>query len=79
MVTAAWADAPVLARYERLIVPGDEAYAANTLLLNDRLLSPRGFPETHHLLRAAGFDVIIIDASEAQKMDGGLSCLSLRF
>lgn len=79
LVTQAWADTPLFARFERLVVPATEAYAANTLLVNDYLLSPRGFPETHHLLRASGFEVIIVEASEAQKMDGGLSCLSLRF
>lgn len=79
LVTEAWAGAPAFAAYEKLVVPANEAYAANTLLVNSRLHSPRGFAETHHLLRAAGFEVVVLDASEARKMDGGLSCLSLRF
>lgn len=79
LMTEAWVDAPAFAAYQKLVVPAGEAYAANTLLVNGRLLSPRGFPQTHHLLRAAGFEIIVVDASEAQKMDGGLSCLSLRF
>lgn len=79
LVTPEWTDAPVFAHYKKIVVSADEAYAANTLLINDRLLSPQGFPQTHRLLREAGFEVIEIAASEARKMDGGLSCMSLRF
>jgi predicted PhzF superfamily epimerase YddE/YHI9 len=31
------------------------------------------------LLRAAGYDLLLLEMSEFEKMDGGLSCLSLRF
>ena len=79
LVTPEWAAAPVFASYKKIVVSPDEAYAANTLLVNDRLLSPHGFPQTHHQLREAGFEVIELAASEARKMDGGLSCMSLRF
>jgi dimethylargininase len=30
-------------------------------------------------IRSFGYQVIALDMSEFQKMDGGLSCLSLRF
>jgi dimethylargininase len=30
-------------------------------------------------IRSFGYQVIALDVSEFQKMDGGLSCLSLRF
>lgn len=79
LVTDAWAEAPVFAAFRKLVVVPEEAYAANTLLVNERLLAPQGFPQTHAQLRAAGFEIIEVAASEARKMDGGLSCLSLRF
>jgi dimethylargininase len=79
LVTPEWTMAPAFAGYKKIVVSTDEAYAANTLLVNDTLLSPQGFPQTHGLLREAGFEVIEIAASEARKMDGGLSCMSLRF
>ncbi len=31
------------------------------------------------MLSAEGFDLLLLDMSEFRKMDGGLSCLSLRF
>lgn len=57
---------------------GEEA-AANTIRFNDRVLMPAGFPRTKASLDAAGYNVLEIGNSEAAKLDGGMSCLSLRF
>lgn len=57
---------------------GEEA-AANAIRFNDIVLAPAGFPRTTEMLRGAGFDVRVIGNSEAAKLDGGMSCLSLRF
>jgi dimethylargininase len=62
----------------RLIGWGEE-YAANCILVNDAVLVARGFPKTAALLRGLGHDVAAADMSEYQKMDGGLSCLSVRW
>jgi dimethylargininase len=56
-----------------------EAYAANCLWINDRVLIASGFPGLQRQLEGLNLDVITLDMSEFQKMDGGLSCLSLRF
>jgi dimethylargininase len=47
--------------------------------VNDHLLVPAGFPRIQDSLEQRGYDLIVLDMSEFQKMDGGLSCLSLRF
>jgi dimethylargininase len=60
-------------------VPAEEAYAANSLWINDRVLVPEGFPQTQQKISDLGYDVVVLDCSEFQKLDGGLSCLSLRF
>ncbi|HEX7974082.1 MAG TPA: arginine deiminase-related protein [Anaerolineales bacterium] len=65
--------------YEHILVDPDEAYAANTLWLNGSLLFPHGFPKTRQKLEALGLPIIDLDTSEARKMDGGLTCMSLRF
>jgi len=62
-----------------LEVDPDEAYAANCLALNGTVLLPAGFPKTLAALQAADFTVKTLEVSEFQKLDGGLSCLSLRF
>ncbi len=57
---------------------GEEA-CANSIRFNDLVLFPAGFPQTQALLEAQGFNVRTIGNSEAAKLDGGMSCLSLRF
>jgi dimethylargininase len=59
-------------------VPGEE-YAANVLWVNGRVLVADGFPNLDRKLRAAGCPVLPVDISEFRKMDGSLTCLSLRF
>lgn len=57
----------------------EESYAANCVRVNGRVLVAAGFPLMTTELRARGFDPLVLEMSEFQKMDGGLSCLSLRF
>ena len=58
--------------------PGEEA-CANAIRFNDIVLMPAGFPRTRDKLVAAGYAVREIGNSECAKLDGGMSCLSLRF
>ena len=57
---------------------GEEA-AANSIRFNHLLLMPAGFPATRERLQAEGYEVREINNSECAKLDGGMSCLSLRF
>lgn len=60
-------------------VDEDESYAANSLLVNQNVLVPAGFQKTKDKIIRAGYSVIEVDVTEFRKLDGGLSCLSLRF
>lgn len=68
-----------LCDYEITDVPNAEEYAANCLAVNNRILVAAGFPALERELRELGYETVALDMSEFQKMDGGLSCLSLRF
>ncbi len=57
---------------------GEEA-SANAIRFNDLVLMASGFDRTRDALLNAGFDVREIGNSECAKLDGGMSCLSLRF
>ena len=72
-------DAPFPVAYEKIRVLPGEAYAANCILVNDNLLLPSGFPILNETFVKLGYRTVVLDMSEFQKMDGGLSCLSLRF
>jgi len=62
-----------------LVVPPEEAYAANAIRVNDRVLVAEGFPRTLDTLSKRGLSPFPVPMSEFRKMDGGLSCLSLRW
>ncbi|MDQ6600472.1 N(G),N(G)-dimethylarginine dimethylaminohydrolase [Bacillus salipaludis] len=65
--------------YKKIIVPTEEEYAANCIRVNDYVIVPAGFPKTKKNIEDAGFKTIEVDTTEFRKLDGGLSCLSLRF
>lgn len=70
---------PAFNSFRKLIVDDTEAYAANCIRVNNSVIMPDGFHRTVSIVRGAGFQVITIDVGEFRKVDGGLSCLSLRF
>jgi dimethylargininase len=65
--------------FKRIEVDDDASYSANSLWVNGKVLVPEGFPKTLYKIEKAGFETLVIDVSEFRKVDGGLSCLSLRF
>jgi dimethylargininase len=79
LITEEFMNTPEFVPFKKIIVPGHEAYAANSVWVNGKILVPAGFPETKKNIETAGYQTISIDVSEFQKLDGGLSCLSLRF
>jgi dimethylargininase len=79
LLTKSLADRPEFAHFERLVVEDEEEYACNTLWVNDTLLAPAGYPKTRALLAQVGLPIVELETSEVRKMDGGLTCMSLRF
>jgi dimethylargininase len=78
LVSERFADAPELRSFRHILVDAAEEFACNTLLVDGTLLTPAGFPRTRRQLDGTGLKVMELEASEARKMDGGLSCMSLR-
>jgi dimethylargininase len=70
---------PGFSRFRVIPVPAGEEYAANSLWVNGRVLVAAGFPATRRAVEAAGCETLVLDVSEFRKLDGGLSCLSLRW
>jgi dimethylargininase len=79
LITTAFKNKPEFQKFNQIIVDDDESYAANSLWINGNVLVPKGFPKTKKKIEAAGYKTIGIDVSEFRKLDGGLSCLSLRY
>lgn len=79
LVTARFADHPALERFDKVLVPEDEAYAANALSINGTVVVPKGFPKTEAAIRGAGFDVVPLRMTEFPKCEGAMTCLSILF
>ena len=79
LVSGEFIDKECFSAFRKIIVPPEESYAANCIYVNGTVLVPAGFPKTRQAVEAAGFPVLPVDTSEFRKIDGGLSCLSLRF
>jgi dimethylargininase len=79
VVIDALAGHPAFAGWDLVHIDPAENYAANCIRVNDAVLVAAGFPRFEASLRGLGLKTVTIDMSEFEKMDGGLSCLSLRF
>jgi len=78
LVTQEFSECTELSGFERVRVPADESYAGNSLWVNGRIIVPAGFPATRELIEGFGIETIETQVSEFRKMDGGLTCLSIR-
>lgn len=70
---------PAFRDWDVLRVPAGEEYAANVLRANDTVLGPAGYPQMAAAVRGLGLRVVELEMSEFRKMNGALSCLSLRW
>ncbi|MBS7619059.1 amidinotransferase [Candidatus Bathyarchaeota archaeon] len=79
IATEDYAKHPALEDLKVIVVPKEEAYAANTLAIGDIVLMPGKCPHAHELVHGAGFEVRPIEVSEFEKCEGAITCLSLLF
>lgn len=79
LVTGELVNHPAFNHLKQIIIAPQEAYAANCIMVNGTVLLAKGYPKTKEQISELGFPIIELDVSEFQKIDGGLSCLSLRF
>ncbi len=79
LVAGEFVDKEDFAKFNKIEITTDEAYSANCIWVNEKVLVPAGYEKTKKAIENAGYEVILVDTSEYKKLDGGLSCLSLRF
>ncbi|HET9066936.1 MAG TPA: arginine deiminase family protein [Gemmatimonadales bacterium] len=66
------------ADYDLTATAAGEEYSANAVLINGVVLMAAGYPDTAARVTRLGHKVVALEMSEFRKMDGGLSCLSVR-
>ena len=79
LVSGEFIDKPDFAQYNKIVVPEDEAYGANCIWVNGTVIVAEGYPTVLKAVQDLGYKTLVVDTSEYRKVDGGLSCLSLRF
>ena len=79
LVSGEFVEKPEFEKYNKVVIPEEEAYAANCIWVNDTVIVPAGYPTVLKAVQDLGYKTLVVDTSEYRKVDGGLSCLSLRF
>ena len=79
VVTEELAGREEFASYDCVVVSRAETYGCNCVQVNDYVLMAAGFDRLRSELERRKFRLIALEMSEFRTMDGGLSCLSLRF
>ena len=79
LATSRLSGAECFANFRVLTVPAGEEAAANSIRVNDKVLVPAGFPATAALLTRENYTLETLRVGQAALLDGGLSCMSLRF
>ncbi len=78
LLAPGYAAEPAFAGHPRIVLAEEERYACNSLPLDHRVLVPAGFPGLERALAGHGLEPWPLEVGEVRRMDGGLSCMSLR-
>ena len=79
LLTKRLANKAIFSGFKRVVVPSSELGAANSLRINATVFMGEEYPQSISKVRALGFNVLTLPTSEIGKIDGGLSCMSLRW
>jgi len=79
VVTGEFINKSEFSKFNLIKIDDDESYSANCVWINGFVLLAKGYPNTKRSIEILGYETIELDMSEFRKLDGGLSCLSLRF
>lgn len=72
-------ESPIFDKFNKILIDESESYSANCIWVNNKVIIPEGYEKTKKAIEDLGYEIILVDTSEYRKVDGGLSCLSLRF
>jgi dimethylargininase len=79
LVAGEFVDNSEFSKFNKIVIAEDDSYSANCIWVNGNVIIPAGYEKTKSAIEKLGYKVFVVDTSEFRKLDGGLSCLSLRF
>jgi len=79
LTTAAGEASGLFSRFRQIVVDCGEEAAANALRVNETLLLSANAPRIADRLGRAGYRLALLDTTHINRIDAGLSCMSLRW
>ncbi len=79
LISGEFLENPIFSKFHQIPITADDAYSTNGLWINGKVLVAAGYPKTKKAIEDLGYEVLEVDTSEYRKIDGSLTCLSLRF
>jgi dimethylargininase len=77
VITEKYYNHPVFDEFNKIMIPAEEKYAANTLAIGKTVILPKGYEFTKQKIEQEGFEVITLEMNQFQRCEGALTCLSL--
>ncbi len=79
LANTSWVDPAAFGERRILEVDPGEPMAGNVLTIGTDVIMPKSHPKTAERIRHAGLTTHLVDVSELQKAEGGVTCCSLIF
>ncbi|MFW2368309.1 MAG: dimethylarginine dimethylaminohydrolase family protein [Desulforhopalus sp.] len=79
LVTRRMEQSDIFNGFNKVVLPDGEEPAANAVRINESVLISSNYKRTIDLLDQKGYRVVPVKAEEIEKIDAGLSCMSLRW
>ncbi|MEK7725096.1 MAG: arginine deiminase family protein [Acidobacteriota bacterium] len=77
LINPKWVDKNLFAGMNFIEIDESEPFAANGLLIDDKIIYPNDFPKTAKKLKKNGVKLVLVDADELAKAEGAVTCCSL--
>lgn len=77
LINPDWVEKSNFAGMEFIEIDETEPFAANCLLIGEKVVYANGFPKTQRILEENGVDLVLVDADELAKAEGAVTCCSL--
>ncbi|HXY29570.1 MAG TPA: arginine deiminase family protein [Gemmatimonadaceae bacterium] len=77
LVNPEWVEPAVFTGAKVIAIAPAEQWGANAVRVGETIILPASAPGTRDKVSASGFRTVLVDVSEFQKAEAGVSCLSL--
>lgn len=77
LINPNWVDKNLFGEMNFIKIDESEPFAANCLLIDEKVIYPTSFPKTQRKLEVNGIDLVLVDADELAKAEGAVTCCSL--